>query len=153
MIRPVLWLLIGIAAAPPVAYLVYRLARELGFLEPPRDRQHELRRTIVLALYAFLAFLPVLIYGFGRGWPRAWILFGVANGLALVFFAASGIWAGLELWKLRHPGGDGLRPGEGDGLQVTGDSVQSTDAGLKDSYGDSVEGTEDTDEPKETSVS
>jgi hypothetical protein len=143
MMRPVLWLLIGIAAAPPAAYLVYRLARALGFLEPPLDRQHELRRTIVLALYAFLAFLPVLIYGFGRGWPRAWILFGVANGLALVFFAASGIWAGVELWKLRHP--------EGDGLQVTGDSGVAMGADRDGIVDHPLNTAADSNEPEENS--
>ena len=103
MSRPVLWMLLALVVASPIAYLVYRLARGLGFLEPPIDKQHEHRRTIIIALYAFLLFLPVLIYGFEKGWPRAWILFGIVNGLVLLFFAASGVWAARQLWRLRHP--------------------------------------------------
>lgn len=95
---------VALAAAPAFAYLVYRVAKGLGFLEPPVDRQHELRRTIVVAIYAFLLFLPVLFYGFEKRWPRAWVLFGFVDGLALLFFAASGLWAGRSLWKLRHSG-------------------------------------------------
>jgi hypothetical protein len=103
MSRPFLWLALALAAAPAFAFLVYRLARGLGFLEPPIDRQHELRRTISLAIYAFLLFLPVLIYGFEKRWPRAWIFFGIVDGGALLFFAGSGMWAGRELWRIRHP--------------------------------------------------
>jgi hypothetical protein len=103
MTRPFLWLAVAVAAAPAFAWLVYRLARGLGFLEPPADRQHELRRTIVVAVYAFLLFLPVLFYGFEKGWPRAWVIFGIVDGLALLFFAASGAWAARTLWRLRHP--------------------------------------------------
>ncbi len=98
-----LWMLLALVVAPPLAYLVYRLAVGLGFLEPPIDKQHEHRRTILVALYAFLLFLPVMIYGFEKGWPRAWILFGIVNGLVLLFFAATGIWAARALWRLRHP--------------------------------------------------
>jgi hypothetical protein len=103
MSRPFLWMAVALLAAPAVAWLVYRLANGLGFLAPPLDRQHELRRTIVLAVYAFLLFLPVLIYGFEKRWPRAWMIFGVVDGLALLFFAGSGIIASRALWKLRHP--------------------------------------------------
>ena len=102
MTRPFLWLAVAHAAAPAFARNVYRLARGLGFLEPPSDRQHELRRTIVVAIYAFLLFLPVLFYGFEKRWPRAWVIFGVVDGLALLFFAVSGAWAARALWKLRH---------------------------------------------------
>ena len=98
-----LTMLAAIVAAPAVAYLVYRLARELGFLEPPMDRQHELRREIVLALYTLIVFLPVLFYGWEKRWPRAWIVFGVFNGVALLFFAAFGARAAVRLWRLRHP--------------------------------------------------
>ena len=99
-----LWtMLLALCAAPAVAFLVYRLARGLGFLEPPADRQHALRREIVVALYAFLIFLPVLFYGYGKAWPRAWILFGIFNGLAMLFFAVSGGRAAFLLWRLRHP--------------------------------------------------
>jgi hypothetical protein len=103
MSRSALWLLVTILASPAAAYFVYRLARGLGFLEPPVDRQHELRRTILVSLYCFLFFLPVGIYGFEKGWPRVWILFGILLSLTLVFFAAGGILAGVRLWRIRHP--------------------------------------------------
>jgi hypothetical protein len=103
MTRPFLWLAIALVSSPALAWLVYRLAKDLGFLEPPLDRQHELRRTIVLAIYSCLLFIPVLIYGSEKRWPGAWIIFGIVDGLALVFFAGSGIWAARTLWKLRHP--------------------------------------------------
>jgi hypothetical protein len=102
MTRPFLWLAVALAAAPAFAWIVYRLAKGLGFLEPPADRQHELRRAIVVAIYAFLLFLPVLFYGFEKRWPRAWVIFGVVDGLALLFFAASGAMAARALWRLRH---------------------------------------------------
>lgn len=95
--------LLAILAAPAIAYLVFRLARELGFLDPPSSPEHEQRRTIVLALYALLLFLSIFLFGWGKGWPRAWIIFAVVNGLALIAFAAIGIVAGARLWKLRHP--------------------------------------------------
>ena len=103
MTRPFLWLAIAVVSSPALAWLVYRLAKDLGFLEPPLDRQHELRRTIALAIYSCLLFVPVLIYGFEKRWPGAWIIFGIVDGLALVFFAGSGVWAARALWKLRHP--------------------------------------------------
>ena len=59
MARPFLWLAVAFVAAPGFAWIVYRLAKGLGFLEPPSDRQHELRRTIIVAIYALLLFLPV----------------------------------------------------------------------------------------------
>jgi hypothetical protein len=96
-------MLLALAVAPVLAWLVYRLAKALGFLDPPADEQHEQRRTIIVALYAFLLFLPVLIFGFGRGWPRAWILFGALNAVVLVFFAWAGIRSAIRLWKLRFP--------------------------------------------------
>ena len=65
--------------------------------------EHEYKRTIVIALYALLLFLSIFLFGWGQGWPRAWIIFAVVNGLALVVFAAVGIVAGSRLWKLRHP--------------------------------------------------
>jgi hypothetical protein len=103
MNRPMALFLLALVAAPPLAYLVFRLARELGFLDPPRDLEHEYRRTIVLALYALLLFLSIFLFGWSKRWPRAWILFGVVNGLALVVFAAVGTVAGVRLWKIRHP--------------------------------------------------
>ena len=103
MSRPVVTILVGLVAAPAIAFVVYRLARGLGFLEPPADKQHELRREIVVALFAFLIFLPVLFFGYAKAWPRAWILFGIFNGLAMLFFAVFGGRAALLLWRLRHP--------------------------------------------------
>ena len=98
-----LTMLVAFGVAPAIAYLVYRLARGLGFLEPPADKQHEYRRTIVVALYAFVLFLPVLFYGFEKRWPRAWSLFGIATGLVLAVSAVAGVWSAIALWKLRHP--------------------------------------------------
>lgn len=103
MNHPALWFLVAILAAPAASYFVYRVARGLGFLDKPVDRQHELRRTILVSIYCFLLFLPVGIYGFEKGWPRVWILFGILLSLTLVFFAAGGILAGVRLWKIRHP--------------------------------------------------
>ena len=103
MSRSLLWLVVAIAASPAIAYLTYWLAKELGFLEPPRDAQHAHRRAIALSLYSLLLFFPVFLYGFERGWPRAWIVFGVVNALALFIFGAIGVWSALRLWKLRHP--------------------------------------------------
>jgi hypothetical protein len=102
MNRPVLFFVLAIVAAPALAYLVFRLARELGFLDPPMNQEHELRRTITLALYTLLLFLSIFLFGWGKGWPRAWIIFAVINGLALVAFAVVGVIAGTRLWKLRH---------------------------------------------------
>jgi len=96
-------MLLAVIAAPVIAYFVYRLARGLGFLDPPVDKQHEYRREIIVALYSFLLFLPVLLYGYEKGWPRAWILFGIFNVLALIFFSVSGVWSARRLWRLRHP--------------------------------------------------
>jgi hypothetical protein len=101
--RPVLWMIFSLLAAPAIAWWIYRLAKGLGFLDPPADEQHELRRTILAALYAFLLFLPILIFGFGRGWPRAWVFFGVVNVVALAVFAFAGIRAARRLWSLRFP--------------------------------------------------
>ncbi|HSS44394.1 MAG TPA: hypothetical protein VLO07_03550 [Thermoanaerobaculia bacterium] len=101
--NPLRWMLLAVLTAPIIAYLVYRLAKGLGFLDPPVDKQHEYRREIIVALYSFLLFLPMLLYGYEKGWPRAWILFGIFNALALIFFAVSGVWSARRLWRLRHP--------------------------------------------------
>jgi len=103
MSRPLLTVLLVVFAAPAAAYLLYRLARGLGFLEPPADKQHEYRRTIVVALYSLLLFLQALFFGFEKGWPRAWILFGIATGLVFAVCGAVGVWSAVALWRLRHP--------------------------------------------------
>lgn len=121
MSRSLLTMLLALCVAPAVAFLVYRLARGLGFLEPPADRQHALRREIVVALYAFLIFLPVLFYGYEKAWPRAWIIFGVFNGLAMLFFAVFGGRAAVLLWRLRHSG-----PAEPARERSTGDQTSQT---------------------------
>jgi len=107
---PRLLLLAAVIASPVLAYAIYRAARGLGFLDPPVDREHELRRQILAALYALLLFLPVFLFGWERRWPRIWIVFGVASGLALAFFAASGLIGARMLWKLRHPAGQPAAP-------------------------------------------
>ncbi|MEO8432582.1 MAG: hypothetical protein ABI592_13805 [Acidobacteriota bacterium] len=103
MKRSFLWMALVLAATPGFTWLVYRLARGLGFLDPPRDREQELRRTIVVALYALLLFLPVIFYGFEKRWPPAWVIFGSLVGLVLVVFAAAGVWSASRLWRIRHP--------------------------------------------------
>jgi hypothetical protein len=113
MSRSMAFFALAILAAPAFSYLAFRVARELGFLDPPINPEHEQRRTVVLALYALLLFLSIFLFGWGKGWPRAWIIFGVVNGLALLVFSAIGIVAGFRLWKLRHGRGLGVRD-EGD---------------------------------------
>jgi hypothetical protein len=104
MSRPMRLLLLALIATPAITYLIYRLARGLGFLDPPASKEQEHRRTIMVAVYAFLVFLPVLVYGYEKGWPRVWAIFGVVNGLALAFFAVLGTLAAVRLWRLRHGG-------------------------------------------------
>src|SRR5262249_13938604 len=48
---------LALLAAPALAWGVYRLAKELGFLDPPWNPEHEERRTIIASLYALLLFL------------------------------------------------------------------------------------------------
>lgn len=103
MSRPGFLLVAAVLAAPVAAYLVYFLARGLGFLDPPLSREQELRRAVLAALYAFLVFFPVFLFGWERGWPRVWIAFGVVSGAALAFFAVSGVASAMALWRLRHP--------------------------------------------------
>ena len=103
MSAQILLLVVILLASPALAYLVYRVARELGFLDPPVNREHELKRTILLGLYALLLVLPVFLFGYARRWPRLWIVFGVFSGLALVFFGVSAALAARRLWILRHP--------------------------------------------------
>ena len=94
---------LALVAAPALAWGVYRLARELGFLDPPWNAEHEERRTIVAALYALMLFLCVFLFGYANAWPRVWAAFGIVNALALVFFTVLGLRAVRRLWKLRHP--------------------------------------------------
>jgi len=101
--RSVLALVLALVAAPAAAWLVYRLARELGFLDAPVSAEHEHRRTILAALYALLLLLPAFLFGYARRWPRFWLLFGIASGAALLFFGFAAVLAARRLWKLRHP--------------------------------------------------
>lgn len=103
MTRAWKFFVLALVAAPALAWGVHRLARELGFLDPPWNPEHEERRTIIASLYAFLLFLCVFLFGYANAWPRVWALFGIVNGIALVFFAALGLRATRRLWKLRHP--------------------------------------------------
>ena len=95
--------LLALLATPAVTYFVYRLAKGLGFLDPPVSKEHEYRRTVSTALYAFLLFLPVFFYGYEKGWPRIWRIFAVVNGVVLLFFAVIGTVTAVRLWRLRHP--------------------------------------------------
>jgi hypothetical protein len=97
-------LVLAVLATPFAAWGIYRLARGLGFLDPPWNPEHEQRRTILVALFAFELFLAIFLFGNANGWPRVWAVFGVINGLALAFFVTLGAIAALRLWKLRHPG-------------------------------------------------
>jgi len=100
--RPAFLLLAAVIVSPAAAYLVYRAAKELGFLDPPASREHALRREILAAIYALLIFLPVFLFGWERRFPRVWVVFGVATGAALVFFAVGGAMAARALWKIRR---------------------------------------------------
>jgi hypothetical protein len=106
MNRPMLLLLAAVLAAPLIAWGVYRLARTLGFLDPPFNAEHAERRTIVVAMWAFLLFFSVFLFGYANAWPRLWAAFGVVNAIALVIFAWLGVGAARRLWKLRHPAPD-----------------------------------------------
>jgi len=97
-------LVLAFLAAPLVAFYVYRLAKGLGFFDPPWNPEHGERRTIIAALYAFLLFLCIFLFGYANAWPRVWAIFGVVNGVALLVFATIGIFAARRLWKMRHPG-------------------------------------------------
>jgi hypothetical protein len=103
MTRPWKFFVLALVLAPLLAWAVYRLAKELGFLDPPWNPEHEERRTIIAALYALMLSLCVFLFGFANAWPRVWAAFGVVNALSLVFFTAIGVRAILRLWKLRHP--------------------------------------------------
>ncbi len=103
MTRPWKYFLLAIVLAPALAWGVHRLAKELGFLDPPWNPEHEERRTIVAAVYALMLGLCVFLFGYANAWPRVWAVFGVVNALALVFFAFIGLRAVHRLWKLRHP--------------------------------------------------
>lgn len=104
MTRAWRYLALALLVAPALAWGVYRLARELGFLDPPWNAEHAERRTIIAALYALLLFLCVFLFGYANAWPRVWAYFGILNAVALLFFAGLGLQAVRRLWKLRHPG-------------------------------------------------
>lgn len=103
MTRPWKFFVLALVLAPVLAWGVYRLAWELGFLDPPWNPEHEERRTIIAALYALMLSLCVFLFGYANAWPRVWAAFGIVNALSLVFFLAVGVRAIVRLWKLRHP--------------------------------------------------
>jgi hypothetical protein len=103
MTRAWRWLVLAFVVAPFVVYGVFRLARGLGFLDPPWNAEHEQRRTIVAAVYALLLFLCIFLFGYANAWPRVWAIFGIVNAVALVFFLGLGVLAARRLWTLRHP--------------------------------------------------
>jgi len=106
MTRAMRSLVLAFVVAPFLVFGVYRLARGLGFLDPPWSPEHGERRTIVAAIYALLLFLCIFLFGYANAWPRVWAIFGIVNAAALVFFLALGIAAARRLWKLRHPAAD-----------------------------------------------
>ena len=103
MTRAMRSLVLAFVVAPFVVYGVYRLARGLGFLDPPWNAEHEQRRTIVATIYALLLFLCIFLWGYANAWPRVWAIFGIVNAVALAFFLGLGILAARRLWKIRHP--------------------------------------------------
>lgn len=103
MTRPMMLLVVALLATPFATWGIYRLAKGLGFLDPPWNAEHEQRRTIIVALFAFLLFFSVFLFGHANAWPRVWAVFGVINAVVLVFFGAVGVIAGRRLWNLRHP--------------------------------------------------
>jgi hypothetical protein len=112
MTRAWKFFVLALVVAPALAWGVYRLAKELGFLDPPWNPEHEERRSIIASLYAFLLFLCVFLFGYANAWPRVWAIFGIVNALALVFFAGIGFAAARRLWKLRHPAAPAESPTE-----------------------------------------
>ena len=114
------WFLLAVLAAPLVSYFIYRLAKGLGFLDPPWNAEHEQRRTIVAALYAFLLFLPIFLFGYANAWPRVWKFFGIVNGVTLLIFLGLGATAAWRLWKLRHPKNEPAAPVSEPGDQAAG---------------------------------
>jgi hypothetical protein len=109
MSRPMVLFSIALLVAPALTYLIYRLAKGLGYLDPPATKEQEYRRTVSASLYAFLLFLPVFIYGYEKGWPRIWVIFAAVNGIVLFLFAVIGSRTAMRLWKLRHPESDADR--------------------------------------------
>ena len=119
-------LVLAILATPFAAWAFYRMAKGLGFLDPPWNAEHEQRRTIIVALFAFELFFSIFVFGYANAWPRVWAVFGVINGLVLVFFAVIGVIAARRLWRLRHPKTSGDAPGEG----VPGDGASPAEKPL-----------------------
>ena len=117
MTRAMRSLVLAFVVAPFLVYGVYRLARGLGFLDPPWNPEHEQRRTIVATIYALLLFLCIFLWGHANAWPRVWAIFGIVNAVALLFFLGLGVVAARRLWKIRHPAADAVAapPAEGSG--------------------------------------
>ena len=105
MTRAMRLLVLALLVTPAVAYAVYRLAKGLGFLDPPWNKEHEHRRAIVAAPFAFLLLLPIMLFGYSNDWPRVWWIFGVISAFALLAFAAMGLAAAIRLWRLRRSRG------------------------------------------------
>jgi hypothetical protein len=103
MTRPVWLFAIGVVLAVPITFGIHRLAKGLGFLDPPWNPEHRERRAIVASLYALLLTLPLLFFGALLGWPRIWALVGIANGIAALVALGTGALAVRRLWRLRHP--------------------------------------------------
>ena len=114
--------LLAVLAAPAVAYL------DLPPREGPRvpgsargSEEHEQRRTIVAALYAFLLFLPIFLFGYAKRLAAS--LAGLRDRqavLALIFFGrGGGRPAALEApasapRRTRGPGAGSFRPARED---------------------------------------
>jgi len=120
-------LLAAILAAPVLAYLVYFLARGLGFLDPPRSREQELKRAVLSAVYALLVFFPVFVFGAERRWPPVWLAFGVVCGAALVYFSVSGVASAAALWRLRRP--DSGNPSPESDVEIPMPELRSRESG------------------------
>jgi hypothetical protein len=107
MTRPVWMFAAAMVLAVPISIGIQRVAKGLGFFDPPWNPEHRERRTIVASLYALLLTLPLLFLGALLGWPRMWKYLGIINALAAVVFLIAGALAARRLWRMRHTRGEG----------------------------------------------